>query len=247
MHQPHQNAGPLNDRLPQQSIGISDREQLIAIETFLGMFAHELRTQISGIPTACYFAQNGIQRDFYLHAIEAVTQDTLHVLENMLQTVKIRQGKFDIKPIIETFPLRNWIESRIQLFEASQVNREKCIDLTISPALYNANITTDKIKIGQVLYNLLTNAMKFRFRNTLILVKCENIGECLILRVENYGNTIPQEKISYLFKPYHQLDKSHAGTGLGLHLSRLYVEALGGTLVLNSDTEITSLTVTIPK
>lgn len=222
-------------------------DSLKTIETFLGMFAHELRTQISGIPTACYFVQNGIQSDFYLHAIDAVTQDTLHVLDNMLQTVKVRQGKFDIKLINETFPFRNWIEGRIQSFECAQLNREKCINLIMSPSLLNANITTDKIKLGQVLHNLLTNAMKFRFRNTSILVKCETICEWLVIRVENQGKTIPQDKISYLFKPYHQLDKSHAGTGLGLHLSRLYIEALGGTLVLNSDACITILTVTIPQ
>jgi signal transduction histidine kinase len=227
--------------------GNSPIEQLRTMETFLGMFAHELKTQISGIPTACYFAQQGINSGFYLHAIDTVAQNTLHVLDDMLQTVRIRQGKLEIRPVNETFPLRSWIEARIQSFETSLLNREKSINLIISPALFNANITTDKVKLGQVLHNLLTNAMKFRFRNTLILVKCESICECLIIRVENHGKTIPQEKISYLFKPYHQLDKSHAGTGLGLHLSRLYIEALGGTLVLNSDADITTLTVTIPQ
>jgi signal transduction histidine kinase len=226
----------------------SSREttSLRTIELFLGMVAHELRTQLAGIVQVSQYIQEGKNKEFYLRALNTASLGTLHVLNNMLTTVKINAGKLDITTETESFHFNTWVKSLIQPLEDTAIIQRRDICLTLHSSLEGAIIITDKVKLGQILQNLLTNALKFSYAGTCIAVKCHIQLAELTIQVINQGISIPPAKIDSLFKPYEQLDNGFAGTGLGLYLSQRYVQALGGTLTVKSDTGNTVFTVSLP-
>ncbi|BAV05083.1 Histidine kinase-, DNA gyrase B-, and HSP90-like ATPase [Filimonas lacunae] len=216
------------------------------IELFLGMFAHELRAQIAGTVQACLFIRDGEKRDDFLQAIETTTLETLHVLDNMLDTVKIHNGKLNITVIYAPFCFKTWIVTLISTFKASATQQKKSISLTFDPSLENATITSDEVKLGQIVQNLLSNALKFSHRETTIQVKCYKMTTGITIQVINDGIGIPPEKAERLFMPYEQLDKGFAGAGLGLYLSNLYAQALRGSLTVISHQGNTVFTLFVP-
>jgi signal transduction histidine kinase len=216
------------------------------IELFLGMFAHELRTQIAGAVQACWYMRKGQDWETYLHALEVTTQETLHILDNMLTTVKIHEGKLNIAVIDAPFHFKTWVAALINTFSATILLQNKSIWLTIDPTLEDITITSDEVKIGQILQNLLSNAIKFSHRGTTITVNCYKLSTGFSIQVINKGIGIPPEKAERLFMPYERLDEGLAGTGLGLYLSNLYAQALRGSLTVNSHQGNTVFTLFIP-
>jgi signal transduction histidine kinase len=234
---------PVNPPNPSERLDIAN---IHTMELFFGMFAHELRSQLSGIVGASRYALEEKRNNFYLRAIHTISLNTLHVLDNMLTTVKVNVGKLDIRAEKEPFGLKNWIKTFIQPLEDMASIQRQDICLTIHPSIERAIINTDQIKMGQILQNLLTNALKFSYTGTCIALKCYSRDAGLTIEVMNQGIDIPYNKLDCLFKPYEQLDSGFAGTGLGLYLSWLYAQALGGTLTVQSDKGSTIFTVYIP-
>jgi len=217
------------------------------MELFFGIFAHEIRTQLSGIVQFLQSILEGQDTDFYLQTINAISHSALDILDNLLTTVKIQAGKLDIKSEKETFCFDSLIKPLIQSFEATAIIHNKSICLTHSPLLDDITIATDKVKLGQILYNLLTNALKFGHPNTNIGINYQVDGNGITIQVTNQGSGIPADKIAILFMPYQQLEGGYAGTGLGLYLSQLYAQALGGKIMVQSESEaLTVFTVNIP-
>ncbi|WPV65419.1 HAMP domain-containing sensor histidine kinase [Chitinophaga sp. LS1] len=237
-----------NTLAPDYPLALPNPEttSLQTIELFLGMFAHELRSQVAGTVQVCRYIREGKNKDIYLRALDRATLDTLLVLDNMLTTVKIRAGKLDITTVNESFQFKAWIHPLIRSFDDAAAIQRKDINLTLYPSLEEAFITTDKVKLGQIIQNLLTNALKFSYPNTCIAVKCHILLAGLTIQVINQGMGIPPGKAATLFDPYEQLDKGLAGSGLGLYLSRLYSQALGGSLTVKSNHGNTVFTLTIP-
>lgn len=101
--------------------------------------------------------------------------------------------------------------------------------------------------MSQILHNLLANALKFAYPHTCIAVKCHAEDTGLVLQVNNQGNGIPADKMELLFKPYQQITGSYGGAGLGLYICRLYAEAMGGRITVQSEENTATIfTVTIP-
>ncbi|WPQ66599.1 ATP-binding protein [Chitinophaga sancti] len=98
-------------------------------------------------------------------------------------------------------------------------------------------IITDEIKLGQILKNLIDNALKFAPSDTDILIHISSLGETrLLFQISNQGEGIPADKIPFLFQPFQPIDEGLGGMGLGLYISKLYAASLGGDLILaNSD------------
>lgn len=222
------------------------------MEVFFGIFSHELNTQLAGI-RQCYECilegkTNGkINTDYYLQAIDTISSNAISVLDNLLTTVKFHAGKLDIRVEKETFCFGSWVKTIIVPFEASTTPQGKDICLTLHPSLQEAEIVTDKIKLGQILHSLLANAVKFSYPGTCIVVKCYTADTMLSLQVINQGDGIPADKIEILFKPYQQVENGYGGTGLGLYVCQLYTESLGGKIEVQSEEKATTtFTVYIP-
>ena len=237
------------ERWNREETGHYPKDNIIrSMEQFFGIFSHEINTQLAGIKQCYECIQQGKITDkdnteFYLQSIHTISSNTLNVLDNLLTTVKFHVGKLDIRLEKTTFHLGSWVTTITQPFEAATATEDRRICLTIQ----DAEIITDKVKLGQILHNLLANALKFGSPDTCITVKCHAEGAELVLQVINQGNSIPADKMADLFKPYQQLESNYGGTGLGLYICQLYAEVLGGSITVQSEEKATTtFTVCIP-
>ena len=230
--------------LPQAALDQKSTPQ--SIELFIGMFAHELRTQVACTVQVCRYIREGSKSEAFFQALEPTTLDTLHVLDNMLATIKFCNGKLDITPVNCMIHFRSWITRLIRQQEQAAAFQEKDICLIVHVELEKIQVTTDPIKLRQIVQNLLSNALKYSHPGTVITVKCTLESSIISLQIINQGMEIPPEKACRLFMPYETLDNGLAGTGLGLFLSAQYAQVLGGALAVQSERGNTIFTLTLP-
>lgn len=122
------------------------------------------------------------------------------------------------------------------------------LELDLAPL---PDMDLDQEAIKRVLQNLLTNALKFSPPGGKVEVRTRPEGEHAVLEVQDYGPGIPQEAIPQLFQPFvrtvQAVQSVIPGTGLGLYVSKILVEAHGGTIVLSSrEGKGTTVTVRLP-
>jgi signal transduction histidine kinase len=100
-------------------------------------------------------------------------------------------------------------------------------------------VLADVEKLGQIVVNLLTNALKFTDRGGTVTLECERIGRHVDIRVRDTGRGIAPDKLEAIFEPFVQVDRgltrSTEGTGLGLAISRELARAMGGNLDVTSE------------
>jgi signal transduction histidine kinase/ActR/RegA family two-component response regulator len=208
-----------------------------AKSTFLANMSHEIRTPLNAV---LGFAQLLLAD----RALPATAQDRLKVIlsagnrllnliNDVLDLAKIESGKLDLAA--QTFDLHRELVDIGQLFagRAAAKGLQWQFDLTGLPA--PATVRGDRIKIGQVLINLLGNALKFTEAGT-IRLRAWRDGETVWLEVEDTGPGMEAAELERLFEAFGQGEAGRAkgGTGLGLSLSREIARAMGGDLVLAS-------------
>jgi signal transduction histidine kinase len=112
-------------------------------------------------------------------------------------------------------------------------------------------VLADVEKLGQIVVNLLTNALKFTDRGGTVTLECERVDHHVDIRVRDTGRGIPPDKLEAIFEPFVQVDRgltrSSEGTGLGLAISRELARAMGGNLDVKSEVGVGSVfTLTLP-
>jgi signal transduction histidine kinase len=211
------------------------------MQIFMGMLAHEMRTQIAGICTASnmLLQEKGSTKNkgFYLSYINSMSLNALHVLNNMMASTTIGVGKMEVKSMQTSIQIRKWLKSHIHQFDLITAPRSIKIKVSVRRAVPEY-IITDAIKLGQILKNLIDNALKYAPTGTSISI-CLNLlsGNRLLFMVSDQGRGIPTDKTHLLFQPFQLLDQGFAGTGLGLYISKLYATSLGGDIMLGSNDE----------
>jgi CheY-like chemotaxis protein len=106
-----------------------------------------------------------------------------------------------------------------------------------TPGTPDRFVHADRQRLKQVLLNLLSNGVKYNRKGGLVELSCEEAGDRLRIKVRDTGHGIPPERMARLFTPFDRLGIEQAGiegTGLGLALSRRLVEAMGGTMAVES-------------
>ena len=224
---------------PSKAIPPADAQTM---ELFMGMLAHEMRTQIAGICTASnmLLQEKGSTRNkgFYLSYINCMSTNVLHVLNNMMTTASFADGKLEIKPMQTSIHIRKWLKSHIHQYDLITITMSIKIKVTVRRTVVPEYITTDAIKLGQILKNLIDNALKYAPTGTSISICLNLLSENrLLFMVSDQGRGIPTDKTHLLFQPFQLLDQGFAGTGLGLYISKLYATSLGGDIMLGSNDE----------
>lgn len=220
-------------------------------ENFFAIFAHEVRSQLSGaLETSTYLRGKAACLNdnllFHLDAMTGITQSALDAVDNMLGTVKHVAGRLDIRIKKKRSPFLPWLCSITQQFKVYEAIQEKELTIIVSE-LGEAHITSDLVKLSQIIKNLLNNAFKFSKSRTAIILECRRMNTGLFIAVRNRGTRIPPDKADLLFKPYQSLDHGYAGTGLGLYLAKVYTAKLRGTISVHSNKNSqTTFTVCIP-
>ena len=212
-----------------------------AKDRFLANTSHELRTPLNGIIGFAEFLSDGKpgplndkQRE-YLGDILNSGRHLLHLINDMLDLVKIQAGKVDLAP--EEFPLREVVQELCASVRPIAEAKGISVMLDVDPALQPVTIDLQRFK--QIVYNLVSNALKFTNEGGRVDIEARPHGDAeFSLLVRDNGIGIRTEDIGRLFAEFEQLDTGTArrfgGTGLGLALTRKLVDLHGGQIEVQS-------------
>jgi signal transduction histidine kinase len=215
---------------------------------FLANMSHELRTPLNAIIGFSELIHDGKagavtpdQRE-YLGDILTSAQHLLHLINDILDLAKVESGKMEFRP--QAVDLHSLTAEVGDILRTLAARKRIAIGITIDAAL--AGVTADPSKLKQVLYNYLSNALKFTPEEGRVELRVFPVGEDTFrVEVEDSGIGISPGDISRLFVEFQQLDasatKKYAGTGLGLALTRRIVEAQGGRVGVESKVGVGSV------
>ncbi len=212
---------------------------------FLSSMSHELRTPLNGIIGTSNLIllepdlPENIKRN--MNILKYSSEHMLGIINDILDFSKIDAGKLVLKK--QSFNLKECLTNIIEAFEV-QFN-DKAIDfIFVEPELlHTINISSDEVKLSQILNNLLSNALKFTLvGNVTFKVIIENTNEqttTICFKVSDTGIGIPVEKQSEIFQGFAQVymddqSRKFGGTGLGLTISEKLVNKFGGNLEVES-------------
>ena len=209
--------------------------------TFLANMSHEIRTPMNGILGFTELLRTpGVSKDDkqkYLEIIDESGKRMLNIINDIVNISKIESGQLELS-VAET-NINDWIEFIFNFFklEADQ----KGINLSTSKSL-NSNdafINTDVEKLYAILTNLVKNALKFTDAGS-IKFGYVKTGDFLEFYVKDTGLGISESQKNIIFDRFRQVNESttkeQQGAGLGLSISKGYVELLGGEIWVESDT-----------
>jgi protein-histidine pros-kinase len=203
---------------------------------FLANMSHELRTPLNGIIGFSEFLIDGkagevnARQKEFLGDILASGRHLLRLINEVLDLSKIEAGRMDL--VRETFDVRVAVEEVCS--NVSGAAREKGIRLVRQIAPELAEVNLDRHKFVQILYNLLSNALKFTEDGGQVSLDLAPVGGSLQVQCRDNGIGIRSEDLPKLFVEFQQLDsgpsRRHQGTGLGLALTRRLAELHGGSV-----------------
>jgi len=206
---------------------------------FLANMSHEIRTPMNGIlGFADLLKEPGLSGDSqkeYIQIIEKSGARMLNIINDIIDISKIESGQMDVT---YTETNVNDLNKYIFTFFKPEVE-QKGLQLILNNGLpyKNAVINTDREKIYAILTNLVKNAIKFTHAGSIEFGYCQKSAE-LEFFVKDTGAGIPQEQIEIIFERFRQgnesLSKEYEGSGLGLSISKAYIELLGGKIRVDS-------------
>ena len=206
---------------------------------FLANMSHEIRTPMNGILGFADLLKepglSGESQKEYIHIIEKSGVRMLNIINDIIDISKIESGQMDV---VYTETNVNDQNKYIYTFFKPEVE-QKGLQLILNNGLpyKNAVIKTDREKIYAILTNLVKNAIKFTHQGAIEFGYCQKSSE-LEFYVRDTGRGIPEAQIDLIFERFRQgsesQSKEYEGSGLGLSISKAYIELLGGTIWVES-------------
>lgn len=246
--------------LEERNTEIQKKSEDLEISTrykseFLANMSHELRTPLNSILLLSRLLSENNDKNMndeqieFAKVIQSSGNGLLGLIDEILDLSKIEAGKMELEFIdITTKEITDTLKS---LF--NEVAKEKNIEFKIVTDNAPLVIKSDKVRLEQILKNLISNAIKFTAQGsvTLEIKKHETNDKLVLFTVKDTGIGIPREKQPLIFEAFQQADGStkrkYGGTGLGLSISRELAKLLMGEITLKSSAnEGSEFTLTIP-
>jgi two-component system sensor histidine kinase/response regulator len=210
---------------------------------FLANMSHEMRTPMNAIIGMAHLAlrtQLDARQHDYVTKIQRAGQHLLGVINDILDFSKIESGRMTIESV--EFELEKVIASVTDFIAEKAAAKHLELLVDVDARLPN-DLRGDALRLGQVLINYASNAIKFTEQGSIVIrVRQMESGEHdLLLRfeVEDTGIGLTQDQIGKLFQSFSQADTSttrkYGGTGLGLAISKRLAELMGGDVGVESD------------
>ncbi|HEY9856019.1 MAG TPA: HAMP domain-containing sensor histidine kinase [Stenomitos sp.] len=209
---------------------------------------HEIRSPIAIIMGFAELLEDGAVGPLshgqvrYITKIREGAQDIERLVNDVLDLVKLERGDFTLDS--QGVPARELAYAVAEAFEAIAQKRlvELSVDVPVMPQL-----EADPIRLKQVLYNLVSNALKFTPEGGRVLIQARRQRDMVAFSVADTGIGIPAEALPNLFQGFYQVKPTCGGSGLGLMIAKRLVEAHHGTIFVESRLDAgTTFTFTIP-
>jgi signal transduction histidine kinase len=221
---------------------------------FLANMSHEIRTPINGVMGMLELLQDAEMKKEDKEKINIAFTSSkilLDVVNEVLDYSKIEAGKLSLEYI--EFDLINLFSEVFHTME--NLANNKALSLTLdTDYVFSRHVKSDPLRIKQILFNLIGNAIKFTEEGEIIVkaeqVKKEN-GDYLVCSIIDTGVGIDEDKLASVFESFQQADSSttrnFGGSGLGLSISKQLSHLLNGDITVEStENQGSKFTVTIP-
>ena len=215
---------------------------------FLASMSHELRTPLSAMIGYSELLSSEIsgplsatQHD-HVSRLQLCARHLLGIVEEILSFARIDAGREEVR--VEEVDIVGLTEEAVAVLMPSA--EKKGLALTVELPTCPVVVTTDAVKLRQVLINLLGNAVKFTDQGAVNLsLVCPEGASTVEFRIEDTGPGIAAEDLTRIFEAFTQVDQSRkrakGGTGLGLPVSRHLAEMLGGVVSVDSHVGVGSV------
>lgn len=208
---------------------------------FLANMSHELRTPLNGIIGFAEILHDGrvgpltAEQKLFMGDVLSSGQHLLRLINDVLDLSKVEAGKLEFRP--EAVVLERLIGEVLGVLRTTVAAKSIEVTTEVDPEVREVFLDASRLK--QVLYNYISNALKFTPEGGRILVRAQpEAGATFRLEVHDTGSGIGPQDLPRLFVEFQQLEsganKKHGGTGLGLALTKRLVEAQGGTIGVES-------------
>lgn len=214
-----------------------------AKNTFLATMSHELRTPMSAIMGMTTLARNQATDPALIHrltVIDSASHHLLAVINDVLDISRLEADRLTLES--RDFSLGEILESIDEQFGHKAVNKGLKLLIEVTPEIRASPLHGDPLRLGQILFNLVDNAVKFTDLGEIGLRAwlIERGAGCVQLNVEvqDTGIGIASQDIGRLFSLFEQADGSltrrYGGTGLGLVISKRLAQLMGGDITVSS-------------
>jgi len=221
------------------SMDITERKQLEQLkDEFLGIASHELKTPVTSIKGYTQllerrFRSAGDERSAeLLQKMNVQLQKLTLLIEDLLDVTRIESGKLLFR--YSSFDFNALIHEIVEETQRTTTKHTIIKELSSTVTLF-----ADRDRIGQVLSNLLTNAIKYSPRTETIIVKTVCTDDAIITSVHDFGIGIPREKQQHIFERFFRVEGealvTYPGLGLGLYISAEFIKRHHGSIWLKSE------------
>lgn len=206
---------------------------------FLANISHEIRTPMNGILGFSALLKeprlSGEEKEQYIALIHESGKRMLSIINNLIDISRIETGEMSLNP--GTTSINAVLENIHACFNKQAQQKGLSFSCEIGLSARNSVTVTDKTKLSQILSHLVGNALKYTSEGEVVFGYKKN-GEMLEFYVRDTGIGIPRDHQSKIFERFRQVSldatREYEGAGLGLSLSKKFVEMLGGSMWLHS-------------
>ena len=209
---------------------------------FLATTSHEIRTPLNGIlgMTQVLLQDRSVRSDIRerIEVVHGAGETMRALVDDILDVAKMETGLLTV--------VREPVDLQAVLADASKLwtgqAQTKGVDMVVAIDAAPKRMMSDAGRLRQIAFNLMSNALKFTATGAVTLSATAegsaDVGEQVVIRVSDTGIGIPADKLDTIFEPFRQVDggitRQYGGTGLGLAIVRNLVQALGGTITVES-------------
>lgn len=214
-----------------------------AKSAFLANISHEIRTPMNGVLGMLSLLKARIQNQVdksYVDKAHQAGERLMGILNDVLDISRIDSGKLQIR--VEEVDIEHLIQESVDLFTVNAEQKRLQLEVEVAPSVPSV-VQTDGLRLGQIISNLVGNAIKFTDRGGRVVVHfsllTDQHGHQLQIRVEDNGIGMSEEQLVRVFDEFNQADsdtvKRYGGTGLGLSICRRLVKLLDGDIKISSE------------